>query len=97
MLSPDGHEHDEAMYLVLSMKVLEYMESYFLPCQLPWKSYGRTWIMLHRGQEVRSWTDYILVTDRRLFHNVALWDPRQNMDHYLVLGCLHGTNLSDHQ
>ena len=44
--------------------------------------------MLRKGREVRSQTDYILGTDRRLFRNVAVRDPRHNLDHYMVLGCL---------
>ena len=46
------------------------------------------WGMLRKGQEVRSRTDYILGTDRRLFRNVTVRDPRHNSDHYMVLGCL---------
>ena len=40
---------------------------------------------------MRSWKDCILGTDHRLFRNVAVWDPRQNSDHYMVLGCLPST------
>ena len=43
---------------------------------------------------VRSRTDYILGTDRRLFQNVAVQDPRHNTDHYMVLGCLPGAPLA---
>ena len=42
---------------------------------------------------VRSRTDYILGTDRRLFKNVAVRDPRHNTDHSMVLGCLPGAPL----
>ena len=31
-----------------------------------------------------------------LFWNVSVRDPRHNLDHYLVLGCLHSTPLSEH-
>ena len=52
---------------------------------------------MHRGvQEVRSQTDYILVTDIRLLQNTAVQDARQNTDHYLVLGCLHGDTPTAH-
>ena len=44
--------------------------------------------MIQKGREVRSQTDYILGTDRRLFRNVAVQDPRHNSDNYMVLGCL---------
>ena len=37
---------------------------------------------------MRSRTNYILGTDRRLFRNVAVRDPRHNLDHYMVLGFL---------
>ena len=50
--------------------------------------------MRRQGQVVRSRTDYILGTDRRLFQNVAVQDPRHNTDHYMVLGCLPGAPLA---
>ena len=34
--------------------------------------------MIREGREVRSWTDYIMGTDRRLFENVSVRDPRHN-------------------
>ena len=43
---------------------------------------------------MRSRTDYILGTDRRLFQNVAVRDPQHNTDHYMVLGCLPGAPLA---
>ena len=49
--------------------------------------------MRRKGQVVRSQTDYILGTDRRLFKNVAVQDPRHNTDHYMVLGCLPGAPM----
>ena len=45
---------------------------------------------------MRSWTDYILGTDLRLFGNVSVRDPMHNSDHYLVLGCLHSAYLKKH-
>ena len=57
---------------------------------------GRMWSMIREGREVRSWMDYILGTDHRLFENVSVWDPRNNSDHYLVLGCLHSDSLKEH-
>ena len=44
---------------------------------------------------MRSRTDYILGTDRRLFRNVFAWDPRNNSDHYMVLGCLRSSPLRE--
>ena len=45
---------------------------------------------------MRSRTDYILGTDRHLFGNVSVRDPRHNSDHYLVMGCLHSAPLTEH-
>ena len=53
--------------------------------------------MLRNGREVRSLTDYILGTDRCLFRNIAVRDPRHNSDHYMVLGCLPSTLLTEHK
>ena len=44
--------------------------------------------MVREGKVVRSRTDYILGTDRRIFWNVSVWNPRHNTDHYIVLGYL---------
>ena len=52
--------------------------------------------MIQEVREVRSQTDYILGTDRRLFGNVSVRDPRHNSDHYLVLGCLYSASLKEH-
>ena len=53
--------------------------------------------MLRNGREVRSRTDYIPGTDRRLFRNVAVRDPWHNSDHYMVLGCLLSAPPTDHK
>ena len=45
---------------------------------------------------MRSHTDYIMGTDRRLFGNVFVQDPRHSSDHYMVLGCLHNAPLREH-
>ena len=50
--------------------------------------------MRRRGQVVRSRTNYITGTDRRLFLNVAVRDPRHNTDHYMVLACFPGAPLA---
>ena len=50
-----------------------------------------------RGEKaVRSRTDYILGTDRSLFRNVAVRDPRHNSDHYMVMGLLRGGTVQEH-
>ena len=51
--------------------------------------------MLQKGRELRSRTDYILGTYRRLFVNVSVWDPRHNSYHYMVLDCLHSASLTE--
>ena len=52
--------------------------------------------MIREGRGVRSWTDYIMGMDHRLFGNVSIRDPRHNSYHYMVLGCLHSTSLREH-
>ena len=48
------------------------------------------------GKAVRSRTDYILGTDRSLFRNVAVRDPRYNSDHYMVMGLLREGTGREH-
>ena len=49
--------------------------------------------MVRQGMVVWSRTDYILVSNRCIFQTVAVWDPRHNYDHLMVLGCLRGASL----
>ena len=60
-----------------------------------WCRARMTWDMQRKVHVVRSQTDYILGTDRRLFRNVSVRDPRHNSDHYMVLGCLPSASLSE--
>ena len=53
-------------------------------------------MLFFRGKAIRSWTDYLLGTDRSLFRNVAVRDPRYNFDHYMVMGLLGGGTAQDH-
>ena len=53
--------------------------------------------MFRMVREVQYRTEYILETDRRLFRNIYVQDPRNNLDHYLILGCLHSTTLREHE
>ena len=53
--------------------------------------------MIRKGWEVRSRTDYILGTYRRLFRNVTDRDPWHNSDHYMVLGCLPSAPPIEHK
>ena len=72
----------------LTAEGLEDMSAHFLPRRRTWGRERRTWSMVREGKLVRSQTDYILGTDRHLFWNVSVWNPRHNTDHYMVLGCL---------
>ena len=44
--------------------------------------------MVREGKVVMYRTDYLLGTDRSLFRNVSVRDPRHNTDHFMVVGCL---------
>ena len=70
------------------------MAQHFMPRGRRWCRDQRTWDMKRQGQVVRYRTEYILGTDRRLFKNVAVRDPRHNTDHYMVLGCVPGAPLA---
>ena len=67
---------------------MEDMATHFLPQKRRWGRERLTWAMVRGGKAVRSQTDYILGTDRRLFTNVAVRDPRYNSNHYMVMGLL---------
>ena len=69
---------------------LEDMSTYLLPFHKYWAQYRRTWIIHQKGREVQSQTDYLLGTDRRLFHNVSIWYPWHSLDHFIVLGYICG-------
>ena len=60
---------------------LEDMAAHFLLRQHKWGREWRTGSMVREGKVVRSMMEYILGTDRRLFWNVSVWDPRYNTDH----------------
>ena len=75
---------------------LEDMTAHFLPGKRRWGRERRTWAMVRGGKTVRSRTDYILGTDRSLFRNVAVREPRYNSDHYMVVGLLKGGTAREH-
>ena len=52
--------------------------------------------MVRKGRVVRFRTDYLLGTDRSLFRNVSVRDPRHNTDHYMVVGHLRSATARDH-
>ena len=62
------------------------MTAYFLLRKHRWGRERRTWRMVREGKVVRSRTDYLLGTDRSLFKNLSIRDPRHNTDHFMVMG-----------
>ena len=96
LVEPEGDRRGGDIVAALATEGLEDMYAHFLQKRRTWCREGRTWSMLQNGREVRSQTDYILETDRRLFGNISAWDPRHNSYHYLVLGCLHSASLKKH-
>ena len=95
--APEGDRREEDIAATLATEGLEDMDPHFLPRQRCWCRDRRTWGMLRNGREVRSQTDYILGTDRRLFEIVFVRDPWHNSDHYMVLGFLTSSPLTEHK
>ena len=96
LAEPEGDWREEDIAATMATEGLEDMSAHFLLQRRPCCRYGRTWSMLQKGREVRSWTEYILGTDRRLFGNVSVRYLRHNSDHYMILGCLHSSSLTEH-
>ena len=42
--------------------------------------------MISQGREVKSYIDYILGTNHRMFQNAYVQDLRHNTYHYMILG-----------
>ena len=92
-----GGMRAEDIAMTLATEGLEDMARHFLPRESRGCWDWRTWGMLRKGREVRSRTDYILGTDRRLFRNVSVRDPRHNSDHYMVLDFLLSAPPTEHK
>ena len=90
----EGYQREEEIVAALTAAGLEDMLAHFL-LQRHLRD-GRTWRIVRVGREVWSRTDYIPGTDFCIFRNVAVRDPRHNLDHYLVLGCLRNSPLRKH-
>ena len=75
ILAPEGRRA-ENIATDLATAGVEDMAQHFMPRGRRWCRDRRTWDMRRQGQVVRSRSDYILGTDRRLFQNVAVRDPR---------------------
>ena len=97
LAAPEGDQREEDTAATIAAGGLEDMAQHFLPRQRQWCQDKRTWGILQKGREVCYRTDYILGTDHRLFRNVSVRDPRHNLDHYMVLGCLPSASLTEHK
>ena len=96
ILEPEGYWREKKIAAALASRVLEDISAHFLPHRSSWCRDRRMWSMVQTGRKVRYWTDYILGTDLCLFWNVSVQDPRHNLDHYLILGCLCSALLREH-
>ena len=74
ILAPEGRRA-ENIATDLATEGVEDMAQHFIPRGRQWCRDRQTWAMKIQVQVVRSQTDYILGTDRRLFQNVAVRDP----------------------
>ena len=96
LLELEDDQRGEEIAAALAAEGLKDMLAHFLPRRRSWCRDRTTWSMIPAGREVRSRTDCILGTDHHLFWNVSVRDPRHNLDHYMVLGCLRSAPLRDH-
>ena len=78
LAEPEGTPQDEAIADELAAVGIVDMQLHFLPRHNPWLQDMCTGLMRRDEREVRSWTDNILRTDRRLFQDVDVQDPRHN-------------------
>ena len=83
----EGDRHVEEILASISTTVLEGMSADFLPFRKSWARDGSTWLMHLQGREGRPQTDYLLGMEFPLFQDVSVWYPRNNSNHYMVLGC----------
>ena len=95
LAEPEGTQWSEAITDKLAALRLENMGLHFLPQRKTWLQYRYTWSIRRDEQEFRSQTDYILRKYCRLFQDMAVRDPRQYLDHYIVLGCMTGEPVKE--
>ena len=93
---PEGYRREEDIAAALTEAWLEDMSAHFLLQRRPWCRDKSMWNMVRAGRRLRSQTDYILDMYRHLFRDMSARDPRHNLDHYLVLGCICSASLSKH-
>ena len=96
LTEPENDQRGTDITAALTEEGLEDMAAHFIPRQSKWGRERRMCIMVREGKVVRSGPDYILGTDRRLFWNVSIQDPRHNTHHYMVLGCLCSAHKRKH-
>ena len=75
---------------------LEDLLGHFLPQQRTWCKCRRTWAMVRQGIVVRSWKDYIMGANCRVFWNMAFRAPRQKSNRFMVMGFLLSASPRDH-
>ena len=92
----EGSYRDEEIAVALATTVLEDILEHYILQQFPWTRDSRTWIMVRWGREVQSQMYYILVKDLCIFMKMSDQEPRHNLYHYLILGCLHSATLKEH-
>ena len=72
LAGPEVSKRDKDIVAALLAAGLEDISENFIPLGRPCYRDARTWIMVQMGREVRSWTDYIIRTDRRLFRKTSV-------------------------
>ena len=72
------------------------ISTHFLLRHKYWARYVRTGCMIRQGREERSWTDYLMGTNSHLFRNAFVQDPQHDLEHFMVLGWLHGATQREH-
>ena len=95
LAAPEGDQRAEYIATALATEVLEDLARHFLSRETRWCRDRRTGGMIIKGREVRSRTEYILGMDLRLLRNVAVRDPQNNSDHYMVLCCIPSAPLTE--
>ena len=91
-----GRGRDEEIVEAVATAGLDNLAGYFFPLRRVWCEDRRTWEVVRQGRTVRSRTDYILGSDRRIFQNVSVQDRRHNSDYFMVVGCLLGSPPREH-
>ena len=96
LVAPYRGRHEEDITVIISTEGLDDLYAHLLPCHKYWAQDRRTWCMHCCRWDVRYQTYYLLGTDRCLFQNVFVQDPRHNYDYYMFLGCICGAPLQEY-